>query len=231
MTFSVRDNIEKIRQRIAAAAGRVNRRPEEIRLMAITKTVPDQLIREAIEVGVDLIGENYIQEAQRKIDLLGRDVPWHFTGHLQTNKAKFAVRLFSMIHSVDRIELARELERQAEKLGQKIDILLEVNLGDEATKSGIHPQEAISLVKEVALLPHLCVKGLMAIPPWSADPEEARPYFRALRQLRDDIDRQNIPGVEMRELSMGMSDDFEIAVEEGATIVRIGRAIFGPRER
>ncbi|MDI6727272.1 MAG: YggS family pyridoxal phosphate-dependent enzyme [Smithellaceae bacterium] len=231
MSGSVRANIEGIRQRIAGAAARAGRRPEEIKLMAITKTVPDDLVGEAIAAGVDLIGENYVQEAKKKIEVLGRTVPWHLTGHLQTNKAKYAVHLFEMIHSLDRLELARELDRRAAAVGLTMDVLIEVNSGGEATKSGVLPGEAISLIRAVAGLSHLAVRGLMTMPPWFADQEEARPFFRALRLLRDQVRQEAIPGVEMTELSMGMSDDFEVAVEEGATIVRIGRAIFGARSR
>lgn len=229
MSRSVRENIREIRQRIVGAAARTGRGAEEIKLMAITKTVPDDLIGEAISAGVDLIGENYVQEAQRKIEALGRTLPWHLTGHLQTNKARYAVNLFEMIHSLDRLELARELDRRAAAAGRTLEVLIEVNTGGEATKSGIPPEEAISLIRAVTGLPRLSIRGLMTMPPWFANPEKARPFFRALRLLRDQVRREAIPGVEMTELSMGMSDDFEVAVEEGATIVRIGRAIFGAR--
>ncbi len=230
MSVTVAENIQKVRQRIAAAAARAGRCPEEIKLMAITKTVPDELVRQAIAAGVDLIGENYVQEAQRRIENIGTTIPWHLTGHLQTNKARHAVRLFSLIHSLDRIALARELDRRAGEAGRKIEVLIEVNIGGEATKSGLREENVIPLIREAAGLAHLSIRGLMIIPPWSSDPRETRPFFRQLRQLQDRINRENIPGVAMAELSMGMTDDFEIAVEEGATIVRIGRAIFGPRQ-
>lgn len=227
---SVAENIRTIRQKIAAAAARAGRRPEEIKLMAITKTVPDEQVRQAVATGVDLIGENYVQEAQKRIESVGTTIPWHLTGHLQTNKAKYAVRLFTMIHSLDRIDLARELNRRAGEAGRKIEVLFEVNIGAEATKSGVREDEVIPLIREAAGLANLSIRGLMIIPPWSSDPEEARPFFRELRNLRDRIIQENIPEIEMAELSMGMSDDFETAVEEGATIVRIGRAIFGSRQ-
>ncbi|MDZ4163768.1 MAG: YggS family pyridoxal phosphate-dependent enzyme [Smithellaceae bacterium] len=230
MSGSVRENIQTIRQRITEAAARAGRKAEEVKLMAITKTVPDDLIGEAIAAAVDLIGENYVQEAQRKIEIMGRTLPWHLTGHLQTNKAKYAVNLFEMIHSLDRLALARELDRRAAAAGLTMAVLIEVNTGGEATKSGIPPGEAIPLIREVAKLSHLAIRGLMTMPPWFADPQEARPFFRALRLLRDQVRQEAIPGVEMTELSMGMSDDFEVAVEEGATIVRVGRAIFGARK-
>jgi len=227
---TVEENIRAIKQKIAAAAGRAERRPEEIKLMAITKTVPDELVRQAVAAGVDMIGENYVQDAQRRIEKVATTIPWHFTGHLQTNKARYAVRLFSMIHSLDRIDLARELDRRAGEARRKIEVLIEVNIGGESTKSGVRPENLIPLIRETADLAHLSIRGLMTIPPWSADPRETRPFFRELRQLRDSIIKENIPNVEMAELSMGMSDDFETAVEEGATIIRIGRAIFGPRQ-
>jgi hypothetical protein len=226
---SVRDNIALVREEIARAAAKAGRSPAEVRLLAVTKTVDDDRIREAIAAGVDLVGENYVQEARRKIDLLGRSLPWHFIGHLQTNKAKYAVRLFDLIHSVDRVELARELDRRAAVAGVTLGILVEVNVSGEATKSGVPATQAISLVRTLAELPGLSVRGLMTMPPWFDDPEEARPYFAALRRLAEEIRRERIEEVCMEELSMGMTNDYPVAVEEGATIVRIGRAIFGER--
>jgi len=197
--------------------------------MAVTKTVDDERVAEAIAAGVDVIGENYVQEGKRKIEKLGKTVEWHMIGHLQTNKAKYAVALFDLIHSVDRMELAQELSRRAALAGTVIPVLIEVNSGGEDTKSGIPPARALELVRDAASLPNLSVRGLMTMPPWFDDPEEARPFFRSLRELRDRIEGEQITGVQMRELSMGMTQDFEVAVEEGATIVRIGRAIFGER--
>lgn len=226
---SVRDNIALVREEIARAAAKAGRSPAEVRLLAVTKTVDDDRIREAIAAGVDLVGENYVQEARRKIDLLGRSLPWHFIGHLQTNKAKYAVRLFDLIHSVDRVELARELDRRAAAAGVTLGILVEVNVSGEATKSGVPAPQAPALVRALAELPGLSVRGLMTMPPWFDDPEEARPHFAALRRLAEEIRRERIEGVCMEELSMGMTNDYPVAVEEGATIVRIGRAIFGER--
>jgi pyridoxal phosphate enzyme (YggS family) len=228
-TPSVRDNISRVREEIDRAARRAGRSPGEVRLLAVTKTVDDERIREAIAAGVDLIGENYVQEARRKIDLMGRPLPWHFIGHLQTNKAKYAVRLFDMIHSVDRLELARELDRRAAAADVTLKVLVEVNVSGEATKSGVAADQALALVKSVAELPRLSVRGLMTMPPWFDDPEEARPHFAALRRLAEAIRREGIEGIRMEELSMGMTNDYPVAVEEGATIVRIGRAIFGER--
>ncbi|HQM90618.1 MAG TPA: YggS family pyridoxal phosphate-dependent enzyme [Syntrophales bacterium] len=225
----VRENILRIRERIAAAAVRSGRDPSEVRLMGVTKTVGDDRILQAIEAGIDIIGENYVQEAKRKIELMGKSVEWHFIGHLQSNKARYAVRLFDMIHSVNRVSLAEELNRRAAAAGVVCRVLVEVNLAGEESKSGAPPEEAPGLVRAVSQLANLSVRGLMTMAPWYEDPEKARPCFAGLRGLRDRIDAEKIPNVTLRELSMGMTDDFEVAVEEGSTIVRIGRAIFGER--
>jgi len=225
----VRENILRIRERIAAAAVRSGRDPSEVRLMGVTKTVGDDRILQAIEAGIDIIGENYVQEAKRKIELMGKSVEWHFIGHLQSNKARYAVRLFDMIHSVNRVSLAEELNRRAAAAGLVCRVLVEVNLAGEESKSGAPPEEAPGLVRAVSQLANLSVRGLMTMAPWYEDPEKARPCFAGLRRLRDRIDAEGIPNVTLRELSMGMTDDFEVAVEEGSTIVRIGRAIFGER--
>ncbi|HPQ43436.1 MAG TPA: YggS family pyridoxal phosphate-dependent enzyme [Syntrophales bacterium] len=226
---AVGDNIRIIREKIAEAALRSGRKPSEIRLMAVTKTVDDDRILEAIEAGVDIMGENYIQEAKRKIETMDVDVTWHMIGHLQSNKSKYAVRLFDMIHSVDRMGLAVELDKRSAAVGRTMDILVEVNVSGEESKSGIGADEALTLIRQIAPLNSLSIRGLMTMPPWFDDPEDARPYFVALRKLRDMIIAEEIPGVEMRELSMGMSGDYQVAVEEGATIVRVGTAIFGAR--
>ena len=227
---AVRENILRIRERIAEAALRADRDPGGVRLMAVTKTFRDEPIREAIEAGVDIIGENYVQEAKRKIEQMGKNVEWHLIGHLQTNKAKDAVRLFDMIHSVNRLSLAEELNRRAATVGTICRVLIEVNLGGEQSKSGAAPEEAPALIRTVAAMPHLSIRGLMTMAPWYDDPEKARPCFSGLRALRDRMAAEGIPNVLLQELSMGMTDDFEVAVEEGATIVRIGRAIFGERK-
>jgi pyridoxal phosphate enzyme (YggS family) len=197
--------------------------------MAVTKTVDDPRIREAISAGVDILGENYVQEGKRKIEQMGKSVEWHMIGHLQTNKAKYAVRLFDMIHSLDRMALAVELDKRSRLAGCVTRVLIEVNISGEETKRGVPFQEAIPLVREVSALENLSIQGLMTMPPWFDDPEEARPCFAALRGLRDRIIAERIVHVEMKELSMGMSQDYRVAVEEGATIVRIGRSIFGER--
>jgi len=227
--MAVADNIRQIREIITEAAGRSHRSPSAVRLMAVTKTVHDGRIVEAVQAGVDIIGENYVQEAKRKLETMGKSGEWHMIGRLQTNKAKYAVRLFDMIHSVDRLELAAEIDRRAREAGLVMKILIEVNVAGEATKSGVPIMHAVNLVRAVAPLPNLSVRGLMTMPPWFDDPEEARPFFRALRELRDRIETEEIPHVEMRELSMGMTGDYSVAIEEGATIVRVGRGIFGER--
>jgi pyridoxal phosphate enzyme (YggS family) len=220
-------NLAQVRAKIAEACRRAGRDPGEVRLVAVSKTVDLERIRAAIDAGQDLFGENYLQEARDKIAALGSQVSWHLVGHLQTNKAGGAVAFFDLIHSVDRGKLARALNAAAARLGKVQDVLIQVNLGGEDTKSGVEPAAAPELLQEVARLPHLRVLGLMSMPPWFPDPEQARPYFRALRELRDRL----IPlsGLSLPELSMGMSDDFPVAVEEGATLVRVGTAIFGPR--
>ncbi len=229
MESTVAANIARVRNAIADAASRSGRAASDVRLMAVTKTVDDERIMEAIAAGVDMIGESYVQEAKRKIEKMGRRLEWHMIGYLQGNKAKYAVRLFDMVHSVDRIELARELDRRAKAVGNVMKILIEVNISGEGTKSGVPYRDAMQLITDVASLDNLSVQGLMTMPPWFDDPEDARPYFVALRELRDRVIDENLNRIEMRELSMGMSGDYEVAVEEGATIVRVGRTIFGER--
>jgi pyridoxal phosphate enzyme (YggS family) len=220
-------NLKEVRAAIAAAAQRAGRDPAAVRLVAVSKTVDLERLQAAIAAGQRLFGENYLQEAKAKIEALGGETSWHLVGHLQTNKAKGAVELFDLIHAVDRLKLARALEAAAAGLGQVQDILIQVNQGGEATKSGVAPEAAPELLQEVARLPHLRVLGLMTMPPWLPDPEAVRPYFRALRELRDRL--RDLSGLPLPELSMGMSGDYEVAVEEGATLVRVGTAIFGPR--
>lgn len=227
--MDVAKNIRQVREVIAAAAGRSNRSPAAVRLMAVTKTVDDGRIAEAVRAGVEIIGENYVQEAKRKAEAIGKAGEWHMIGRLQTNKAKQAIRLFDMIQSVDRLALAADIDRHARSAGRLMKILIEVNVAGEATKSGVPIADAVDFVRRIAPFPNLSIRGLMTMPPWFDDPEEARPFFRALRELRDRIAAERIPGVEMDELSMGMSGDYAVAIEEGATIVRIGRGIFGER--
>jgi pyridoxal phosphate enzyme (YggS family) len=230
MEVDIAANINSIKQRIAAAAAKSQRAPDSIKLLAVTKTVPPVCLGNAIDAGITMFGENYVQEAKEKIAVIGPRAQWHMIGHLQTNKAKYAVNLFNYIHSVDRMDLARELDKKAHLTGHKMNILIEVNVSGEKTKNGIPAAAAISLIKDIARLENISVRGLMTMAPYSANPEDSRPYFTGLRNLRDDIIHTGITGIIMEELSMGMTDDFEIAIEEGATIVRIGRAIFGERK-
>jgi hypothetical protein len=227
--MSIRENIEGIQARIAAACARVGRNPAEVRLVAVSKTKPAALIEEAAAAGQRLFGENYVQEFADKAEQVRAPVEWHFIGALQSNKVKYLRGKVTMIHSLDRLSLAEEINRQWAKLDRPVDVLLEVNLGDETSKAGTGEEEAIDLVRRVAELPCLRLRGLMALPPWLDDPEEVRPYFRRLRELAMRIEALKIPGVTMAELSMGMSNDFEVAIEEGATLVRVGTAIFGER--
>jgi pyridoxal phosphate enzyme (YggS family) len=224
------ENIVRVRERMAAACARTGRRPEDVRLVAVSKTIPAERIRQAYEAGLRDFGENRVQEAEAKRPALANlDITWHLVGHLQTNKARAARELFQYIQSVDSLRLAERLNRVALP-GQRLPVLLEVNLGNEPTKSGAREEEVLRLAEGVSLLPTLELRGLMVVPPFFDDPEGARPFFRRLRELAELIQSRNLPGVSMGELSMGMSHDFEVAIEEGATMVRIGTAIFGPRQ-
>lgn len=221
--------LENVRDRINQAAFKCGRDPESIHLVAVSKTISANRVREAIMAGVTTLGENYVQEARNKFNVLGSfPVSWHFIGHLQSNKAKYAVRLFDLIHSVDTLKLAYELNKQSNKVNKIQDVLIQINISKEPSKSGSDIQNAANLIKDIVLLENLSVKGLMAMPPFFNNPEKARPYFAALRVLRDQIQKV-FPGVVLNELSMGMTVDFEVAIEEGATLVRIGTAIFGER--
>ena len=222
----IAQNLAEVRRRIAAAAHRAGRDPAAVRLVAVSKTMPLELIRQAVAAGQRLFGENYLQEAQPKIEALGQAASWHFIGHLQSKKAKAVVALCELIHGVDRLKLAQALDAAAAQMGKVQDILMQVNLAEEATKSGVAPEAAPELLREISHLPHLRLMGLMTMPPFLA-PEAVRPYFRALRELRDRL--TDLSGQPLPELSMGMSGDFEVAIEEGATLVRVGTAIFGSR--
>ena len=216
----VRANLERVRRRIADAAERAGRRADDVLLIGVSKTVDVDRIRLAVEAGVPALGENRVQEAKGKVAALGHQVPWHLIGHLQTNKAKDAVQLFDVIHSLDRLELATECDRRARAAGKVVDVLIEVNVGGEEAKSGVAPDAVADLLDRVAKLSNLRVRGLMTIPPIS-EPEATRGWFRTLRKLGEHHG--------LAELSMGMSADFEVAIEEGATMVRVGTAIFGAR--
>jgi len=226
----LKDRIEQIQKRISAAAEKAGRSPDEIRLVAVSKAKPGASVQMALDAGLDLFGENYIQEAREKVNALSASgAQWHFIGHLQSNKAKYAVKLFDLIHSVDSLKLARELNKQAARIDKVQPVLVQVNISAETTKSGTSREEAVDLATAISDLPNLSLQGLMTMPPFFDDPDRARPYFHELRQLRDHIRSLAIPGVTMDELSMGMTGDFEAAISEGATLVRIGTAIFGER--
>jgi len=230
METDIAIHIAQIRQKIADAAARVHRSPDAVKLLAVTKTVSPAVVAQAIEAGATMLGENYVQEAKEKIPAVGRHIQWHMIGHLQTNKAKYVVNLFDYIHSVDRLELAQELNKRSGMTGRKMNILIEVNVSGEKTKNGISADQASELIKTVSTLENVSIRGLMTMAPYSDDPENSRPYFSALKTLQKNILREGIDGIQLEELSMGMTDDFEVAIEEGATIVRIGRAIFGERK-
>jgi pyridoxal phosphate enzyme (YggS family) len=227
---TIKDRLEKVKNRIKKAAIACDRNPESIALVAVSKTVSAGTVQKAIEAGATILGENYVQEARDKIaDLVNAPVSWHFIGHLQSNKAKYAVKLFDLIHSVDSLKLARELNKQAQKIGKIQQIFVQVNISREETKSGISVDETMNLVKDISRLENLSIRGLMTMPPFFNQPEKVRPFFAALRDLRDQILQTAPSNVSMDELSMGMTGDFEVAIEQGATMVRVGTAIFGER--
>ena len=222
LMLDIRANLGRVQEAVARACARSGRSPDHVLLIAVSKTMDAERVRMAVAAGVAALGENRVQEARDKIEALGRPVPWHLIGSLQTNKARDAARLFDWIHSVDRAELAHELSRRAHGAGRTLNVLVQVNLGDEPQKGGVAAAEVKRLCDEVATLPSLRVRGLMAIPPAAPTPEETRPHFRTLRELRDQLGLEHC--------SMGMSADYEVAIEEGATMVRVGTAIFGPRQ-
>jgi PLP dependent protein len=231
----VAENIAAIQERFAAAAHRAGRRPEEIALMAVSKTHPPGRIREAYAAGLRLFGENRVQEFAGKASALAdlADAEWHMIGHLQTNKAAKAAELFSAVDSVDSVKLAEKLDASARALGKRLSVLIEINVGGEVAKGGVDPdsRELEELLLAAPGLEALEFRGLMTVPPFADDPEDARPYFRKLRELRNAIAARGLPAIRMDLLSMGMSHDFEVAIEEGSTCVRVGTAIFGERTK
>lgn len=230
----IAENVARVRQQIVAAARRAGRDPENILLMAVSKTVPPASIREAYEAGVRLFGENRVQEFVAKSSALGdlSGVEWRMIGHLQSNKAAKAAELFSAIDSVDSLRLAERLNAAAQALNKIIPILIEINIGGEAAKTGLlaNDEALEELLQAAPSLEHLKFTGLMTVPPFAEKAEHSRPFFQQLRKLRDDINAKKLPGIAMETLSMGMSHDFEVAVEEGSTCVRIGTALFGKRK-
>lgn len=226
----VAENFSVISGRIRAACLRAGRDPSEVHVVGVTKTVPVDRIREGVEAGITLVGENYVQEARAKIAALGDlDISWHFIGHLQSNKAKDILDWCDCIHTLDRESLAHSLDRYAQKRGRRIPVLLQVNIGEEDSKSGISGEKLSALFRSVSSLGSLRVRGLMTLPPYWEDPERVRPYFRKLRELLTELRKEASNPGELTELSMGMSNDYEVAIEEGATLIRIGTALFGTR--
>jgi pyridoxal phosphate enzyme (YggS family) len=222
-------NFEIIRQRIHAACERAGRNPDSITLLAVSKTHPPETIKAAADCGQIYFGENKVQEAKAKIPLCPGKLRWHFIGHLQSNKCRDAVELFEMIQSVDSLSLAREINRRAEQAARRMPVLIEVNVAGEASKFGYQPDRVLAELKEINALPRLEIRGLMTVPPWSPEAEDSRPHFRRLRELKQRAGQ--VLGAPLPHLSMGMSGDFEIAIEEGATMVRVGTALFGPRAK
>ena len=225
---TIKNNLEIINEKIKKAALKANRSPEEIKLVAVTKTATTEQIKEAINAGVKIIGENKVQEAKEKYQILTADTEWHLVGHLQTNKVKYAIEIFDCIQTVDSIKLAKEIDKRSLQFGKTTNVLVEVNVSGEETKYGIKPEEVEPFLKEISEFSRIRVRGLMTIAPIiEEDKEEVRPYFRKLRELSEEIKSKNINNLKMDYLSMGMTDDFEVAIEEGANMVRIGRGIFG----
>jgi pyridoxal phosphate enzyme (YggS family) len=233
--MSIPENVARVRERIAAAARRAGRTPEEVTLMGVSKTFAAERVREAYQAGLRVFGENRVQEFASKAGALGNleNAEWHMIGHLQTNKALKAVELFSAVDSVDSLRLAEKLNSSAGQFGKKLQVLIEINVGGEAAKSGtsLESIELDKLLHAAPQLEHLEFRGLMTVPPFNEDPQQARPYFRRLRELRDQIVARNLTHVGMDVISMGMSHDFEVAIEEGSTCVRVGTAIFGERAK
>ncbi len=227
--LSIEDNVNQIRERIANAAIRAGKQPEDIVLIGVSKRVDEDRIRRAVAAGITILGENRVQEAKGKIASLGTPVSWHLIGHLQSNKVKYAVSIFDLIQSVDSVSLAQEIDRRAAQINKVADVLVQLNIGQEATKHGTTAAELWTMLGHMSTFKHIAVRGLMAIPPYMSDPEDSRPYFGRMKELFEQAKTKNIPGINMQYLSMGMSHDFEVAIAEGANMVRIGTAIFGER--
>jgi PLP dependent protein len=224
----LQDNLNSIQQRIRTACNRCDREPDSVTLLAVTKTHPPETISAAANLGLIFFGENKVQEAKAKIPLCPGKLRWHFIGHLQSNKCRDAVQLFQMIQGVDSLSLAQEINKRADEAAKTMPVLLEVNLAGEASKFGYKPEQLLAELKQINSLPRIEIHGLMTLPPWSPDAENSRPHFRKLRELK--MQCEELLGAPLPHLSMGMSGDFEIAIEEGATIVRIGTALFGERK-
>lgn len=228
--MTIYENWKIVKDRVAEAAVRVGREPEQIKIVAVSKTMPVEKLREAVAAGVTILGENRVQEAWSKYQQLGKIASWHLVGHLQTNKVKRALQIFDVIHSVDSFHLAEEIDRRCGQMGRKVEIFVEVKTSDEPTKYGVAPEAAPELVEKISGLPNLQLTGLMTLGKWTTNEREVRSCFKRLVEVKETVEKQKLPDVSLSHLSMGMSGDFEWAIEEGATIVRIGTAIFGPRD-
>jgi pyridoxal phosphate enzyme (YggS family) len=227
----LKENLEEVEEKIAKACEHAGRAREEVTLIAVSKTKPVEMLQEIYDEGIRDFGENKVQELTEKYEVMPKDMKWHMIGHLQRNKVKYIVDKVTLIHSVDSLRLAETISREAEKKGVTVPILIEVNIAGEETKFGLSSkEEVISLTEQIAALPNLSVKGLMTVAPPVKDPEENRPFFREIRQLSVDITNKNIDNVSMEILSMGMTNDYTVAIEEGATMVRVGTGIFGARD-
>ena len=227
----LKENLEEVEEKIAKACEHAGRAREEVTLIAVSKTKPIEMLQEIYDEGIRDFGENKVQELTEKYEVMPKDMKWHMIGHLQRNKVKYIVDKVTLIHSVDSLRLAETISREAEKKGVTVPILIEVNIAGEETKFGLSSkEEVISLTEQIAALPNLSVKGLMTVAPPVKDPEENRPFFREIRQLSVDITNKNIDNVSMEILSMGMTNDYTVAIDEGATMVRVGTGIFGARD-
>ena len=225
----IKENLLVVEQNIQRACQKAGRDRSEVTLIAVSKTKPVSDIRQAMECGITVFGENKVQEIKDKTEEIKEPLSWHMIGHLQANKVKYLPGRVCMIHSVDNVKLAKEIEKQFSKTDQKIDVLIEVNMAQEESKFGLTAGQTPDFVKEICTLPHLNIRGLMTIAPYTEDPESNRKYFKGLRELREEINALELPGVHMDTLSMGMTGDYEVAIEEGATFVRVGTGIFGER--
>ncbi|MFB3897056.1 MAG: YggS family pyridoxal phosphate-dependent enzyme [bacterium] len=223
------DNYQRVLARIQTAAIQAGRKPEEIKLVAVSKTVPVAIVQEAVSNGITLLGENRVQEAKQKFEVIGNNATWHLVGHLQSNKVKPAVSMFELIQSVDSIELAKEISNRAQQINKVQNILIEINTSGEETKFGIEPAGLIPMLEQISLLSNIRIQGLMTVGPLVPEPELARPSFIQLRELSEKVKSAGLANIEMHILSMGMTGDFEIAIQEGANMLRIGTAIFGHR--
>lgn len=216
-----------IREKVREILGEL---PRGVQLVGAAKTRAPEEIQEAIEAGLEIVGENYVQEAERAFDVIGHRVKWHMIGHLQRNKAKKAVAVFDMIETVDSVRLAKEIDKTCGKIGKVMSILIEINSGEEDQKAGVLPEDALSLIRDISRLEHVKIMGLMTMGPFAGDPEESRPYFKKTREIFEKLKAEDLPGVEMTHLSMGMSNSYRVALEEGANLVRIGTRLFGERQ-